>query len=175
MSKATSLLAARDDDAGVARGDLLGGERDGAQARAADLVDAEGRGAVGNARLDRGLARRVLALRARSSTWPRMTSETSPGWTLARSSAALIATAPSSWAGTPPKAPLNDPTAVRAAETITISVVMSISSTVSKILPCRCGEICSETTSQRVNKQCNSNVNARCFFGFPGLTEGRAG
>ena len=56
-----------------------------------------------------------------------MTSSTSPGSTLARSRAALTATAPSSWAGTVAKAPLNDPTAVRAAETITISVVMSVS------------------------------------------------
>ena len=47
---------------GVARLDLLGGERHGAQAGAADLIDAEGGLAVGNAGLDRGLAGGVLAL-----------------------------------------------------------------------------------------------------------------
>src|SRR6478672_8131969 len=53
-----------------------------------------------------------------------MTSSTSPGSILARSMAALIAVAPSSWAGVLAKAPLNEPTAVRAAETITTSVIL---------------------------------------------------
>src|SRR3712207_5488809 len=42
--------------------------------------------------------------------WPRITSSTSPPSTLARSSAALMAMAPSSWAGVLAKAPLNEPT-----------------------------------------------------------------
>src|SRR5580704_4297889 len=50
-----------------------------------------------------------------------MTSSTSPASTSARASAALIAAAPSSCAGVAAKAPLKDPTAVRAALTITIS------------------------------------------------------
>ena len=57
------LLAAGDDDVGVARLDLLGRERHRAQAGAADLIDPEGRGAVRNAGLDRRLTRRILALR----------------------------------------------------------------------------------------------------------------
>src|SRR3954452_16466727 len=62
-----------------------------------------------------------------------MTSSTSSGETLARSSAALIATAPSSWASNEPNLPLKDPTAVRAADTITTSV-MTNSSFASKFL-----------------------------------------
>src|SRR3546814_6283538 len=53
-------------------------------------------------------------------TCPRMASSTSPASTFARDRAPLIAAAPSSWAGTFAKAPLNDPTAVRAADAITI-------------------------------------------------------
>src|SRR5690606_13866468 len=49
-----------------------------------------------------------------------MTSSTSAAATPARSSAALIASAPSSWAGTLANAPLNVPTAVRAALAMTI-------------------------------------------------------
>ena len=60
-------------------------------------------------------------------TWPRMTSSTSSGETLARSSAPLIATAPSSWAVSEPSAPLNAPTGVRAADTITTSVMINSS------------------------------------------------
>ena len=55
------------------------------------------------------------------STWPRITSSTSAASTPARSSAALMATAPRSWAGVVAKAPLKEPTGVRAAETMTMS------------------------------------------------------
>ena len=48
---------------GVAIGDLLHAERDGAQARAAKLVDAEGRGLLRDAALHGCDAGRVLALR----------------------------------------------------------------------------------------------------------------
>src|SRR5579863_5326534 len=54
-------------------------------------------------------------------TWPRMTSEISSPETLARASAALMATSPNLWAGRVAKAPLNAPTGVRAAETMTTS------------------------------------------------------
>ena len=47
---------------GVAVGDLLHAERDGAQARAADLVEAPGGRLLRHAGVDRGLAGRVLAL-----------------------------------------------------------------------------------------------------------------
>src|SRR5262249_12961836 len=47
--------------------------------------------------------------------WPMMTSDTSPGSTCARSSAALIAILPRSWAGRLASEPLNEPTGVRAA------------------------------------------------------------
>ena len=56
------FLAARDDDRGVAIGDLLHAERDGAQARAAELVEAPGGGFLRDAGLHGGLAGRVLAL-----------------------------------------------------------------------------------------------------------------
>ena len=49
-----------------------------------------------------------------------ITSWTSPGSTLARSSEALMATLPSSDAGSALSAPLKAPTGVRAAEAITI-------------------------------------------------------
>src|SRR6185503_5130174 len=54
-----------------------------------------------------------------------MTSSTSSGLTCARSSAPLIAALPRSWAGTAPKAPLNEPTGVRAALAMTMSVMNS--------------------------------------------------
>src|SRR5690349_17583125 len=56
-----------------------------------------------------------------------MTSETRPGSTPARSSAALMAIAPRSWAGSEAKAPLKLPTGVRAALTMTTSSDMGIS------------------------------------------------
>ena len=59
---AHGLLAARDDDVGVAFADRLQAERDGAQARAAQLVDAPGWRFDGDSGRDRGLAGRVLAL-----------------------------------------------------------------------------------------------------------------
>ena len=59
---AHALLAADHHDRGVAVADRLPAEGDGAQARAAELVDAK-RGLLDrNAGIDRGLARRVLAL-----------------------------------------------------------------------------------------------------------------
>src|SRR3954449_12576756 len=54
------------------------------------------------------------------------TSETRPGSTPARSSAALMATAPRSWAGMVANAPLKLPTGVRAALTMTTSSDMDI-------------------------------------------------
>ena len=60
-------------------------------------------------------------------TWPRITSSTSSGETLARSSAPLMAMAPNSWAEIEPSAPLNAPTGVRAADTITTSVMINSS------------------------------------------------
>src|SRR5918996_2823247 len=59
--------------------------------------------------------------------WPMMTSETWPGSTPARSSAALMAMAPRSWAGVVANAPLKLPTGVRAALTMTTSSDMDIS------------------------------------------------
>jgi hypothetical protein len=60
--KAHALLAAGDDDVGIARGDLLRAEGDGTQARAAHLVHAEGRRIDRHTGRDRRLPRRVLAL-----------------------------------------------------------------------------------------------------------------
>src|SRR5262249_29919839 len=59
------------------------------------------------------------------STWPSTTSDTSLASTFARCSAAVMATRPSSCAGVAAKAPLKEPTGVRAAETITMSVIAS--------------------------------------------------
>ena len=59
------FLAAGDDDIGVATRDLLHAERDRAQAAAAKLIDPESGLFLGNARLHRRLARRILALRGR--------------------------------------------------------------------------------------------------------------
>src|SRR5215218_4173513 len=56
-----------------------------------------------------------------------MTSETRPGSMPPRSSAALMAIAPRSWAGVVAKAPLKLPTGVRAALTMTTSSDMDIS------------------------------------------------
>ena len=58
---AHALLAAGDDDVGVASPDRLKAERHRAQAGAAELVDADRRSFHGNAGVDRGLAGRVLA------------------------------------------------------------------------------------------------------------------
>ena len=59
------------------------------------------------------------------STWPRMVSETSSGATPARSSTARITAAPRSCAGVLANAPLKLPTAVRAADAITILLISS--------------------------------------------------
>ena len=59
---AHALLAAGDHDPAVALPDRLKAERHRAQARAAQLVDAPGRHLDRDAGVDRGLARRVLAL-----------------------------------------------------------------------------------------------------------------
>jgi len=56
------LLAAGHDDLRVSGGDLLHAKRDGAQARAADLVKPPGRRTLRQAGMDRRLAGRVLAL-----------------------------------------------------------------------------------------------------------------
>ena len=64
------FLAAGDDDLGIAVEDRLIAERDRAQARAAELVDAPGRALDRDAGIDRGLARRVLALARRSGSGP---------------------------------------------------------------------------------------------------------
>ncbi len=57
------LLAAGDDQLGVARQDRLGGHHHRAQARSAHLLHAPGRDLLGHAGSHRGLAGRVLALR----------------------------------------------------------------------------------------------------------------
>ena len=56
-----------------------------------------------------------------ASTWPMMASPTWSGETLARASASLITMAPSSVAARPASEPPNLPTAVRVAETMTMS------------------------------------------------------
>ena len=56
--------------------------------------------------------------------WPMMTSSTSFGATPARSSAAVMATVPRACAETLAKAPLKLPTGVRAAEAMTMSVMV---------------------------------------------------
>src|SRR3546814_18353948 len=62
----------------------------------------------------------------RSSTWPRMTSDTSSGATPASPNAASIAMRPSSCAGVVAKLPRKLPTAVRLAAVITPSVLPSL-------------------------------------------------
>ena len=59
---AHTLLATGNDDGCSARLDLLSAQRDGAQARAAHLVDAPGRAVNRDAGGDGRLARRVLPL-----------------------------------------------------------------------------------------------------------------
>ena len=123
---AHALLAAGDDDLGIAVADRLIAERHGAQPRAAELVDAVGGDLERDAGGDRGLPRRVLPSPA-ARIWPMMTSETSFGSTLARRSASAIATSPSLWAGRLASPPLNAPTGVRAALAMTISSDMGLS------------------------------------------------
>ena len=57
-----AFLATGQHDAGIAQDHLLGGQRHGAQTRAADLVDAPGRGFLRKAGLDMGLTGGVLPL-----------------------------------------------------------------------------------------------------------------
>ena len=67
MRLAHAFLAAGDDDRGGAGLDLLHAERDGAQARAANLIDAPCRAVDGNAGGNRRLPRRVLPLAGRQN------------------------------------------------------------------------------------------------------------
>jgi hypothetical protein len=62
---AHGFLAARDHDVGIAVEDRLIAERDGAQTRAAQLIDAPGRALDRDAGTNRGLPRRILALTRR--------------------------------------------------------------------------------------------------------------
>ena len=112
------FLAAGGDDLGIAIGDLLQAERHRAQARAAELVDAPGRAFDRDAGVDRAWRAGFWPWPA-VRIWPRMTSSTSFGSTLARSIAALSATVPRAWAGTLGKRAVERPTGVRAAETMT--------------------------------------------------------
>jgi hypothetical protein len=120
--KAHALLAAGDDDGGVAGLDRLGGERDGAQARAADLVDAPGRDLLGHAGRHRRLARRILALGGGQHLAEDHLRHLL-GATPACASAASIAIRPSSCAGVVAKAPRKAPTGVRLAAVMTTSVM----------------------------------------------------
>ena len=106
-----ALLAAGDDDRVVAERDVLGAERDGAQARAADLVDAPGGALLRQAGVDVRLAGRVLALAGGQHLAEDRLARPPPASTPARSSTALITAAPSSCAGVLAKAPLKLPTA----------------------------------------------------------------
>ena len=58
----------------------MGGEGDGAQAAATDLVDAEGGGGVGDAGRVRAAWRAGFWPWAAVRTWPRMTSSTASGF-----------------------------------------------------------------------------------------------
>ncbi|MNG06032.1 hypothetical protein D3C84_892520 [compost metagenome] len=60
VGQAHVFLAAGDDHLGVAAADRLGAQVQGLEARAADLVQGHGRHGERQARLDRGLTRRVL-------------------------------------------------------------------------------------------------------------------
>ncbi len=55
-------MAARSDDRGIAKLDMLGGERHGAKARTTNLIDAPGGAFDGKAGADMRLAGRILAL-----------------------------------------------------------------------------------------------------------------
>ena len=103
--------------------DRLGGERDGAQARAADLLTPQ-------AGEPFGMPAAIEAWRAgfwpwpAVSTWPRITSETRAGFNAAALQRGLDDAAPSSCAGVVANEPLKLPTAVRAAPTMTTSSFM---------------------------------------------------
>ena len=119
-SLAHGFLAAGDNDLGIAIENGLVAERNRAQARAAELVDAPGRA------FDRDAGRPSKPGAPGSAPdrrWdlPRMTSETCAPSTPARLRDSAMATFPSSCAGTAANAPLKAPTGVRAALTTTIS------------------------------------------------------
>ena len=122
---AHGFLAAGHHDLGIAVEDGLVAERDRAQARAAELVDAPGRALDRDAGGDRGLARRVLALAGGQDLAQDDLGDLRPPSTPARLSASSMATLPSSWAGSAANAPLKAPTGVRAALTMTISSFIS--------------------------------------------------
>jgi hypothetical protein len=132
---AHGFLPARDHDLGIAVQDRLIAERDRAQAGAAKLVDAPGRALDRDAGRDRGLAGRVLTLAGGQDLAHDDLGNLLPS-TPARFSASEIATLPSSWAGRLPNAPLNAPTAVRAAPTMTMSSFMEISCLAARPPPC---------------------------------------
>ena len=122
-----ALLPAGDDDSGIAGADLLGGQRHGAQAGAAELVDAEG-GAPA------GMPAAMAAWRA--GFWPGaggqdLAEDDLVHFVRLRSRRAAIAAwmamVPSACADRLAKAPLKLPTGVRAAEAMTISVMTGIS------------------------------------------------
>src|SRR5690348_7424762 len=110
---AHAFLAASDDDLLVAELQRLVAERHGAQARAAELVDAIGRDLIGDAGPDRGLPRRVLALRRRQDL-----AEHDLRNVARRDIGALHRlgdrTSPSLWADSAASDPLNAPIGVRA-------------------------------------------------------------
>ena len=119
---AHAFLAAGDDDVGIAEFQRLVAQGDGAKARAANLVDPEGRRLERNARGDRGLARRILP-RARGEDLAHDHLGDFSGSTCARRRASVIAIWPSRWAGSVLKAPPSRPMGVRAADTIRISLM----------------------------------------------------
>jgi hypothetical protein len=137
------FLPAGDDDVGVAQHDVLGAQRHGTKARAADLVDAPGRAFLRQACVDMRLTRRVLPCAA-VSTWPRMVSETSDLSTPARSTTASMTMRPSSCAGVLAKEPRKLPTGVRAALAMTTLVMGSLSlvshALVRSGMPCRAAD-----------------------------------
>ena len=119
--EAHGFLTARHHDAAVALRDRLGAQRHGAKARAADHVDAPGGAVDGNAGGDGCLARGVLSLRRGQHL-----AENDFGDLLTRDLGALQGRLDGDLAQlvgrrVVAKAPLKDPTGVRAADTMTTS------------------------------------------------------
>ena len=115
------LLAAGHDDVGVAVGDLLHADGDRAQPRAAELVEPQAVFSCRDAGRHGRLAGRVLTLAGGEHLAEDDLVDLAridPG----ALSAAVMATLPSSCAGVLAKAPLKEPTGVRAALTITMPV-----------------------------------------------------
>ena len=110
------LHAAGDDDLGIAGANLGRGEHDRLQAGAAHAVDRRGAGRVGEAALERRLARRRLADTGLEHLAHEHVVDGVVGD--ARSTAARIAMPPSVVAGTSAREPANLPIGVRAAETM---------------------------------------------------------